>query len=514
MSVMPALPPPPTASPPPGGSSPPGAPPGAQHPFQGALEDHWARTATAEGQTEKQPTGDRPGEAREHTRARPPHDLLAHEAAIAAVTPHVAAGSHANSAPQAVAGAPQAGASAQPGESAEVAEAPASEAPASEAPASEAPAGEEASLETALSTAGTTQPVTVQTPEAPAPASGEAQAAASEAHVVPAARTVQGPVGGELPPTQAEAPEHGPSSEPTAPGESTGAAQATESTGAVQQTEAATPEVAPAAQDGSAETTQAATTAPPEAPPVRAGHTAGTSPTSEQTGEEGNDPRSPGSPHVVSAQPSSDAHGSAPATHDELATQPAQAASPASEAAAPQAQPATEASVAPIAAEAPSADLATATAEGTLLDSGVRMQDMIESIHATVALAARGGLAHARIALEPAELGEIHVHLTQTRDGLVARLTADTPEAARALLGWRGELTDSLSSLGTSLLRLDIGSSGEFTAGEQRHEAHEGQGSAGARKQQQSEPTGPETIVAGADPSPGALTGTLVNVLA
>ena len=37
------------------------------------------------------------------------------------------------------------------------------------------------------------------------------------------------------------------------------------------------------------------------------------------------------------------------------------------------------------------------------------MQEMIESIHATIELAARQGVSQARIALQPAELGEMAV---------------------------------------------------------------------------------------------------------
>jgi len=92
---------------------------------------------------------------------------------------------------------------------------------------------------------------------------------------------------------------------------------------------------------------------------------------------------------------------------------------------------------------------------------GVALQDMIESIHATVELAARQGMAQARIALEPEELGSLRIHLSQTADGLLARVSADTPAAAQALAAGRAELHQSLSSLGVSLLRLDINSFGQ-----------------------------------------------------
>ena len=102
---------------------------------------------------------------------------------------------------------------------------------------------------------------------------------------------------------------------------------------------------------------------------------------------------------------------------------------------------------------------ATGAAEGgPLLDSGVDLQGMIDSIRATIEIATRQGMGQARIALQPAELGQIRIHLTQTSEGLLARVTADTPAAAQALAASRGELHQSLSSLGTSLLGLDIGS--------------------------------------------------------
>jgi flagellar hook-length control protein FliK len=88
----------------------------------------------------------------------------------------------------------------------------------------------------------------------------------------------------------------------------------------------------------------------------------------------------------------------------------------------------------------------------------VDMQQLIESASATIELAARQGATQAKIALQPAELGEIRIHLSQNADGLIARVTADTPAAAQALAEGRAELHQSLSSLGVSLLRLDIGS--------------------------------------------------------
>ncbi len=109
-----------------------------------------------------------------------------------------------------------------------------------------------------------------------------------------------------------------------------------------------------------------------------------------------------------------------------------------------------------------------------LLGYGVGLQQAIEAVNASIELAARGGLAQARIALEPEELGEIRIHLTQTTSGLVARVTAENPAAAQALAAGHAELRQSLSSAGLSLTRLHIGH-GQMAAGT-------GEGSAGGRE--------------------------------
>ena len=98
---------------------------------------------------------------------------------------------------------------------------------------------------------------------------------------------------------------------------------------------------------------------------------------------------------------------------------------------------------------------------------GVPMQEAIDSIGATIELAARQGIAKARIELQPEELGHISIRLSQTSEGLRARVTADTPAGAQALSQGRSELRQSLSSLGLALLQLDIGSSGQPQTGEQ-----------------------------------------------
>jgi type III secretion system needle length determinant len=109
--------------------------------------------------------------------------------------------------------------------------------------------------------------------------------------------------------------------------------------------------------------------------------------------------------------------------------------------------------------------------------AGVDMREMIEAIRASVDVSARGGIAQARIALSPEELGGIRIHLTQTRDGLLARLTADTDAGAQALQAGRSELAHSLRSIGSSPVRLEIGTSAQS---DQQQGARAGTANSGA----------------------------------
>lgn len=108
------------------------------------------------------------------------------------------------------------------------------------------------------------------------------------------------------------------------------------------------------------------------------------------------------------------------------------------------------------------------SARAPVLAAGVGMQEMIESVRATIDLAARRGISQARIALQPEELGEIRVHLSQGAEGLIARVTAGSEAAAQALASGRAELHHSLSTIGTSLLRLEIGSFNQHGEGRER----------------------------------------------
>ena len=119
---------------------------------------------------------------------------------------------------------------------------------------------------------------------------------------------------------------------------------------------------------------------------------------------------------------------------------------------------ATSSSPSPIAVadmQAPVAQAAGGAEGAPVLSYGVGLQQAIEAVHATIELATRQGLTQARIALSPAELGEIRIHLSQSTQGLIARVTADTPAAAQALAENHSELRQSLDSLGLTALHMD-----------------------------------------------------------
>lgn len=146
---------------------------------------------------------------------------------------------------------------------------------------------------------------------------------------------------------------------------------------------------------------------------------------------------------------------------------------------------------------------------------GVPMQEMIDSIGATIALAARQGIAKARIELQPEELGHISIRLSQTGEGLRARVTADSPAGAQALTQGRSELRQSLSSLGLSLLQLDIGSSGQPQTGGQG-ERSAGQADGSNAPGTPGTPEEDEALGAPRDDTPpaGVPLGEIVDVLA
>jgi flagellar hook-length control protein FliK len=129
----------------------------------------------------------------------------------------------------------------------------------------------------------------------------------------------------------------------------------------------------------------------------------------------------------------------------------------------------TQAQAQPLDAAVGSGPVASATSSAQIADTPaasaprqpVDLQDAVDAVRANVTMAVRQGAAEARIALSPASLGTIRISLSQTSDGLVARVVADHPEAARTLLESSGELRSSLQASGLNLVRLDISSSGQ-----------------------------------------------------
>jgi flagellar hook-length control protein FliK len=165
---------------------------------------------------------------------------------------------------------------------------------------------------------------------------------------------------------------------------------------------------------------------------------------------------------------------------------------------------------------------AIASAAGGEVAYGVGLRQAIEAVHATIELASRQGLSQARIALSPADLGEIRIHLSQSAQGLVARVTADTPAAAQALAEGHAELRQSLHSLGLTALHMDTSAFDQASAQQQR-EGPANQAfaftsgssrSAAAREEadqdQGATSTNPEASVV----TPGYPRGALVDVLA
>ncbi len=151
-------------------------------------------------------------------------------------------------------------------------------------------------------------------------------------------------------------------------------------------------------------------------------------------------------------------------------------------------------------------DLGSLTDLGSL-DLGSGLAQAVEALNATIELAARQGISQARIALHPAELGAIRIHLSQTSEGLLARVTADTPAAAQALATGHAELRQSLGELGLGSVRLHIAhagppAQGEAGAGAQGREA--GRRAGEARLPRSLPATRPVGAVAAADDAQAA----------
>lgn len=188
-----------------------------------------------------------------------------------------------------------------------------------------------------------------------------------------------------------------------------------------------------------------------------------------------------------------------------------------------------ETSAAPLVGTALNGGAAGSPAEPGSGAYAVGLQEAIESLHGTIQLAARQGLTQARISLQPEELGEIRINLTQTAQGLLARVSAESPAAAQALAAAHTQLRQSLSSLGINLTRLDIGhhdsprGGGADANGGGQGGAARGEGFAGGRPGRSTAIAAPADSEAEADspaadepatPTTAPLHGGLIDVLA
>jgi Meckel syndrome type 1 protein len=156
----------------------------------------------------------------------------------------------------------------------------------------------------------------------------------------------------------------------------------------------------------------------------------------------------PSNASAVAQQVARVANPDAPAARPEQAQAPAPAPAPA---------PVTAPPTAPAAANALRGGLPQATP--------VPLSRAAETVENVLRLASARGVTHARIALRPAELGSVDVHLRSTAEGIVARVVAHSAEAVQHLQQAAGDLRRSLEEQGLTLLNLDIGSSGERSAG-------------------------------------------------
>ena len=137
-------------------------------------------------------------------------------------------------------------------------------------------------------------------------------------------------------------------------------------------------------------------------------------------------------------------------------------ARPAEQPQAPAGQPATApAPVAPATSAAPAAVAPAAVPTAT----PVPLARSAEAVEHVLRLASARGVTHARIALRPAELGSVDVHLRSTTEGIVARVVAHSAEAVQTLQHAANDLRRSLEEQGVNVLTLDISQSGERRAG-------------------------------------------------
>lgn len=164
-------------------------------------------------------------------------------------------------------------------------------------------------------------------------------------------------------------------------------------------------------------------------------------------------------PTAATAAPSADGGTSASGRTEPAAIADRATAQPATTQPAPASQQGT-APAAPTASQ-PAATPTAAPTTPLAPTPGVRLAEAVETVKLAFRAAAERGVAHARIALSPRELGGIEIHLKQTADGLLARVVAEHQAAAQLLHTAAAELRRSLEAQGLTLLQLDVGTPGD-----------------------------------------------------
>jgi flagellar hook-length control protein FliK len=158
----------------------------------------------------------------------------------------------------------------------------------------------------------------------------------------------------------------------------------------------------------------------------------------------------------------------------------------------------------------PATSAAPATAPATPMSAAtpVPLARAAEAVEHVLRLASSRGVTHARIALNPADLGAVDVHIRSTAEGLVARVVAHSAEAVQTLQHAAGDLRRSLEEQGLNVMSLDIGQPGESGTGRAGSESN-------GRNKYDGSPAGAESDETTTQTKTLRLpTGVLVDVLA
>jgi flagellar hook-length control protein FliK len=107
---------------------------------------------------------------------------------------------------------------------------------------------------------------------------------------------------------------------------------------------------------------------------------------------------------------------------------------------------------------------------------GVRLSHAAEAVENAIRIGSARGVTHARMSLNPAELGGVEIRLQQTAQGLSASVVASGAEAAQVLQQAAHDLRRQLEAQGIELTRLDISYSGEQREGARSAQAGQGDG--------------------------------------